>query len=382
MKSAARINVVHVTQFLEIGGLESFIVEFCKLMDRDAFDVSVLCLNGYDEQYKAMLERQGVPVALMTKNGKYDWRFFGRVAAVLKAQKTDILHAHGGCFLYSAIIASLCGARMIYTAHGLPITSGVKATVEDVLALAFTDRFVAVSAEVADNFKRRTRLCGDRVQVIINGIDEGKFLPCTDSGQLAAWKRQFGLPEGRVMIGSVGRLEPVKNYPLLLRAFAEVVHGYGHDAHLVLVGSGSDEAALRRLAGELSIDSRVSFLGIQYDLPKIYPLFDIFALSSLTEGTSIALLEAQSCGVPAVVTDVGGNSTIIRDGENGYLCPFGDQAALAERLNRLINTPGELARMRPAARAVVLDRFTMASVIQQYQEIYCSFTGRIAPVGG
>lgn len=375
MKANRKINVIHVTQYLEIGGLETFIVEFCKQIDKEAFNVSVLCTNHYDENYKKCLEQDNIDVNLIKKKYKYDLLFFLKAAAFLKRKKIEIIHSHGGCFLYSAIIGKLAGVKkIIHTLHGMPITTGYKSRIEEYLSCLMADNIVAVSNEIADDIKSRVNIFNSKIEVIINGIDHIKYTPCTDLKTITESKVFFGLPQDKKIIGSVGRLENVKNYPLLLKAFSELIHFYNNDFHLVFVGNGREESRLKKIAEELAIDDKVSFLGMQYDLPRIYPLFDVFVLSSITEGTSISLLEAQASGIPAVVTDVGGNSNIIQDGINGYLCKSGDHAEMAAKLDRLLNNNSELSRMKLSAREVVLRKFDMNSVLRKYQRIYCGFS--------
>ena len=374
MSINGKTHIVHITQHLEIGGLESFIVEFCRKLDKDTFTATVLCLNGYDELYRKYLAECGVEVHLIKKKSKYDFRFLWRASAYLKSIGADIVHSHGGCFLYSSIIGKLSGAKgLVYTVHGMPVTFGLQARLEEFLSCIMTDRIVAVSDEIAAVFKSRQRGTSHKIDVVINGIDSDRYIPIEDNKIIAERKNEYGLPLRRKIIGSVGRLEPVKNYPLLLNAFAELTNSGQHDCHLVLVGSGREEGRLKLLASELGIEERVSFLGMQYDLHRIYPLFDIFVLPSLTEGTSLSLLEAQSCGVPAVVTDVGGNSGVIRNGINGFLSPTGDQNAMTAHLEHCLCSSIEMVTMKKASRAEILHRFNLSAVLNQYQSLYLGF---------
>lgn len=367
-----KTHIVHITQHLEIGGLESFIVEFCRKLDKDAFTATVLCLNGYDERYRKSLAECGVEVHLIQKKSKYDFMFLWRAAAYLKSIGADIVHSHGGCFLYSSLIGKLAGIKgLVYTAHGMPVTSGFQAGVEEYLSCRMTDRIVAVSEEIAEDLKNRQKSALHKIDVIINGIDSDRYMPVEDQKLIASCKSAYGLPAGKKIIGTVGRLETVKNYPLLLHAFAKLAQSGRHDCHLVLVGSGREEGPLKLLSGDLGIKERVSFLGMQYDLHKIYPLFDVFVLPSLTEGTSLSLLEAQSCGVPAIVTDVGGNSSVIKNGLNGFLTPSGDHEAMTAHLDHCLNCDTELAAMGKAARTEILDKFNINAVLKQYQAMYC-----------
>lgn len=372
MSFKGKTHIVHITQRLEIGGLESFIVEFCRKFDKDAFTATVLCLNGYDELYSKSLAECGVAVHLIRKNSRYDLLFLWRAAAFLKRIKADIVHSHGGCFLYSSLIGKLAGVKgLVYTVHGMPVVSGLQAGVEEFLSCAMTDRIVAVSDEVAEDLKCRRRWASQKIDVIINGIDSDRYRPIYDKKVIADMKADYGLPADKKIIGTVGRLEPVKNYPLLLHAFAKLTRSGSNDFHLVFVGSGSDDEALKSLADNLGIAERVTFLGMQYDLHRIYPLFDVFVLPSLTEGTSLSLLEAQSCGVTAVVTDVGGNYRVIKNGLNGFLSPSGDHDAMTAHLDRCLNCDTELAAMGKAARAEILDKFNINAVLKQYQAMYC-----------
>lgn len=371
MVPTAKTHVVHITQKLEIGGLESFIVELCRKMDRTGFSSTVLCLNGYDERYKSSLEQIGVPVRLIQKKHRYDALFLARAASFLRSIRADIVHSHGGCFFYSSLIGRLAGvSQLVHTVHGMPISSGPQARVEEYLSCAMTDRIIAVSDQIANDLSSRNPHIAHKLEVVINGIDTDRFRPVRDDELRAAGRAGFGLPQAARIIGTVGRLETVKNYPLLLRACAELIHTHGTGAHLALVGSGSEEQALRRLARELGIEQQVSFLGMQYDLQQIYPLFDVFVLSSLTEGTSLSLLEAQACGIPALVTDVGGNPSIISHGINGYLCPSDDHLAMAALLDQLLTCGALLTNMGNAARTRVTERFDLSSMVKTYEKGY------------
>lgn len=374
-----KIHVVHITQYLEIGGLESFIVEFCRKMDTTVFTASVLCLNGYDSVYQKALEKCGVTVHLIKKSHTYDFLFLLRAAAFLKNIQADIVHTHGGCFFYSSLIARCARVkRLVYTVHGMPVTSGLQARVEEYVTCAMTDRIVAVSDEIADDLGSRQAVAAQKIDVIINGIDPEKYRPIEDPKDMAACKAAYGLPAGKKIIGSVGRLEAVKNYPLLLNAFAELIRIGRDELHLVLVGSGREDTELKRVADELKIEDNVTFLGMQYDVQNIYPLFDVFVLSSLTEGTSLSLLEAQSCGVPAVVTDVGGNSGIVRNGVNGFLSPSGDHVAMAAHLEYILTNDTARFEMKQRARAEIMDRFDITAMVKKYQDIYVSSVDQTA----
>lgn len=365
-----RKKILHVTQWLDIGGLETMIIELCRRLDRERFDVEILCLNGYDPNYIQVLVDQGIPVHLLKKRHRYDLGFFFRVGRFMRERRVEVLHAHSGCFFYAALFSLLTGVRrFLYTAHGLPVLEGLRDRIEDNLAALVADCIVPVSVEIGEVLGRRIPFARHKLHLIVNGIDTERFRPRPELRHSPEAAR-YGLVPDIFWIGSVGRLEPVKNYPMLLRAFARLEDTPGRRAGLVLVGEGSQMEALRELAANLGVAEKVVFLGMQYHVHEILPLLDVFVLSSLTEGTSISLLEAQACGVPAVVTDVGGNGFVIRHGENGLLCPLGSIEAMGEALCQLRDEPETVRAMARASRQRVQEGLDLHSMVENYQLLY------------
>jgi glycosyltransferase involved in cell wall biosynthesis len=364
-------RLMHVTLSMDIGGLETVIKELCLRLAPDRFSSEVLCLRGYDEDNIAQLSEGGIPVHVQRKNHKFDLPYFLRVANFLRQRKIDVLHAHSGCFFYAALFARLAGIRrFVYTAHGLPVLNRLQDRIEDNLAGLACSAIVPVSQEIQEVLQKRMPRAKNKMQLILNGIDTDRFRPLVDMQERQGFLSKYGLPEGAFLVGSVGRLDPVKNYPMLLRAFAQMSDASDRSCSLVLIGDGPCRSELEILGNELGISERMIFLGRQYRVWEILPLLDVFVLSSFTEGTSVALLEAQACGVPAVVTHVGGNGSIVSQRENGFLCRVNDDEAMAAVLGRL-RTDQELAgQMRNAARKRVLDGFGLHAMVQRYEALY------------
>jgi glycosyltransferase involved in cell wall biosynthesis len=370
-KQAPLHKVMHVVQFLEIGGLETVVIELCRRVDHSRFEPEILCLCGYDPKYAAVLTAEGVKIHVMPKKHRYDFFYFFRVALFLRARKIETLHAHSGCFFYAALFFLLGGIkRFLFTAHGLPVQERLQDRIEDSVAGVLCRTLVAVSDEIKGSLASRMPLSKGKIQVIYNGVDTERFRPFVSSDEATQIARRYSLPEDSFIIGSVGRLEPVKNLAMLLHAFAHLMQTGARDAHLILVGEGSERHQLEQMADDLGLAGHISFLGMQYNIHEIVPLFDVFVLSSLSEGTSISLLEAQSCGVPAVVTNVGGNSFIIRNAENGFLCELNDVPGMSAAFMRLRNEKDLAQKMGKAARARVVDGLDYGSMTRKYEKIY------------
>ena len=212
---------------------------------------------------------------------------------------------------------------------------------------------------------------GRKVITVLNGVDTEAFQPRRKPGVLSGVSTQeLDDLRGSFVIGSVGRLEPVKNHELLLEAFATLVERTERPCRLVLVGDGTLRPRLEQLARELKIGGRVHFWGVREDVPQVLNLFDAIALTSLTEGTSISLLEAQASGLPAFVTDVGGNRRIVVDGKTGYVSPLGKPLTLADHLAKVVENPELHAELARSARDSVLASFDLDSMIRKYEALY------------
>jgi len=366
-----RKKIMHILLTLRSGGLESVVMSLCSKVDNKLFDNYVLCLHDCDNKYIDKLLEKNIHVSVFKKKHKFDISFFMYVVRHIKNCQIDIIHAHSGCFFYAAVFCLFSGVKkLICTAHGLPVLNRFQDIVEDNISYIFCNKFVAVSEEIYNCFADRFFYSGGKILLITNGIDINLF---NQSNVAENYKTrcELSLEADEFIVGSVGRLAVEKNYSMLIRSFA-LFHDKNPSIrkHLVFVGDGPERSILEELSQELGIASMVTFLGNRYDVQKILPIFNVFVLSSKTEGTSISLLESQACGIPAVVTNVGGNGFVVRHGENGFLCAVDDVEAMAAALCKLLDEPETAKNMAQAARRRVLDGLDLTSMVEQYQRLY------------
>lgn len=213
-------------------------------------------------------------------------------------------------------------------------------------------------------------LAPERVRVVYNGVDVERFA--------AAPPADLGLPAGALVVGFLGSFEPRKGLLDLAAAWPAVARA-APEAHLVLVGRGSQDALLReRLAGA----PRVHFLGHRADTAGVMRALHLLVLPSYVEGAPNVVLEAMAAGVPVVATAVSGTPELVADGETGRLVPAGDPPSLAAALGALLADPGCRRRMGEAGRARATERFTLARMIDQYEALLLSLAAPRRASGG
>lgn len=373
-----KIRIIHTTLFLGMGGLESIIMDIAKYLDKNQFKLYVLCLSRYDEKYKNKLQKSDIEVYCIKRRHKFDFSFFSKIVKLLNEKKIDLIHAHSGCFFNSAVCAWLARVpSFIYTEHGLQllndgtqINKSIQSRIEENISALISDYMFAVSEEIKTDMEKRFRFSKSKIKLVTNGIDTTLFKPGEKIPALKLINQE--IPHDKFIIGSVGRLIPIKNYNCLLNAFAKLPAEILEKSHLVLIGDGTERSNLLYEARQLNISEKVLFLGVKYNISDLLPAFDLFVLPSFTEGTSISLLEAQSTGIPAVVTNVGGNPGIIEDGFNGFLCESDDSGDMSKKISQILWNSKLKEKMGINARKRVINKFSINNMLRTYTQTYQS----------
>jgi glycosyltransferase involved in cell wall biosynthesis len=189
-------------------------------------------------------------------------------------------------------------------------------------------------------------------------------------------RKRFGLPEQRFIVGTVGRMVPIKDHPTLLRAL-EILTQRGIDAHALLVGSGPELERNEQLVKASSVlQGRVTFTGLSHEIPELLNTMDAFVLTSISEGMSNTLLEAMATGLPLLATSVGGNTEVIEPERMGWLFQPRDTEALANRIALLVSRDDLHRDLGAAARARAVERFSLSRMLKDYTDLYLELAER------
>jgi glycosyltransferase involved in cell wall biosynthesis len=304
-----------------------------------------------------------------------------RLARLLRAERPEILHTHtakaGAIGRLAALLAG--DARppvIVHTFHGHvlrgyfgPVRAGAFRLLERWLA-RMTTALVAVSPQVRDDLVALGVAPPEKFAVIRLGVELEQRVSA-EEGTRAETRRVMGVPDGRFLVGWIGRMTSVKQTDDVLAALA-ALRGRGVDAGLCLVGDGPDRDMVERRAKELGVMRSCLFLGYQEEVAQYYAALDAVILPSRNEGTPVSAIEALAARRPVVATRVGGVPDVVRDGVDGFLVEPGDVDALAERLARLARDPALAARMGEAGRARVVPRYDVDRLIDDVDRLYRS----------
>ena len=254
---------------------------------------------------------------------------------------------------------------IIHGEHGTIQTKKSNTMVQKIL-WRLPDQILSVSRDHARKLSKSIGFPLNKIAVLINGVDCHRF---GSSENRQTMRDDIGLKRDDIVIGTVGRLVPVKNQTLLLDAFSRVAERHPN-TNLLIVGDGPLRKELEERSYTLGCSPRIKFLGRRSDIPDVMAAMDIFALTSHSEGMSNTILEAMSSGLPVVSTDVGGNPEVVVHRETGVLFPSNDVAALAHALETLVEHTELRRAMGLKGRARVAEQFSLQAMIQRYERLY------------
>lgn len=354
------------------GGAEQLLVNASPYLDRSRFDYQVAYLLPWKNALVGELETKGLPVHCLAAGRGPGWVY--RLRRLVRNEQIDLVHSHSPLAAVAVRLALGPGSpRRVYTEHNVwerfhPATYWL-----NLLTFPRSNHVFAVSNQVRASVRyprplRMMRL--PTVETLYHGPDPASI---AGWGNPAGVRQELGISASAPVVGTVANFKTHKDYPTLIQAAAEVVKEIPA-ARFVVVGLGPLEKEIKRLTERHGLNGSVVFAGYREDAPRVAGAFDVFVLSSLQEGLSIATVEAMAQGVPAVVTSVGGLPEVVEHGYNGLVVPPRDPQALAESILHMLRDDQNRLRMGENARRRSVD-FDIRDAVRRMEDVYGELLG-------
>ncbi len=382
------VKVLRVITRLNIGGPAQHAILLTKHLNGQQW-ASTLVTGQIDRQEGDMIDlayAKGLePLVITTlRNGAgpaADLISLVRLYRLFRRERPAIVHLHlFKARLLGGIAARLAGVPLVAeTFHGTlfsgyyrPIVSRLLVAVERLLA-RLMNAVIAVSDEVASEIHGLNVADPEKVHVIPLGLDLDRFAQAAETSRIL--HEELGVSHRTLLVGTVGRLVPIKGLRYFIAAAAQVSR-LVPEVRFVIIGDGPERAALERQVSQEGLDDRVFFLGWRRDVQRLYPDLDVVVLASLHEGTPVAIIEAMAAGRSVVATRVGGVPDVVQDGVTGLLVPPEDPGAIGDAVVRLLRSPDERRRLGLEARRHVHPRFTATRLAADMDALYNRMLGR------
>jgi sugar transferase (PEP-CTERM/EpsH1 system associated) len=374
-KSADAPLIAHIIYRLDTGGLENGLINLINRIPLARYRHAVICLTGYSE-FRRRIQRSDVEVYALDKPAGNSPLTLFRLWRLLKRLRPDIVHTRNLATLEAALPAAVAGVPVrIHGEHGRDVGdldgSNRKFQLWRRLFNPLVHQYIALSRDLAGYLQKKIRVPSAKVAQLYNGVDTDLFhpaaggrepLPCPDF-----------TPPGAFVIGTIGRMQEVKDQLTLARAFVLLLQmnpQLRRDVRLVMVGDGPLRVEVAAILDHGGVRGFAWLAGERDDVPRIMRGLDLFVLPSLAEGVSNTILEAMASGLPVVATAVGGNPELVDEGRTGRLVPPADPAAMAAAIGEYVANR-EMGRQHgSAARMVAKNRFSMTAMVNSYLSIY------------
>jgi len=365
--------ILHVLHALHIGGMENGLVNLVNHMPASRFRHAIACIEDYSPAFAARITQADVPLVALHRSHVGVWAMRRALFSLIRRLRPALVHTRNLSGLDALLPARLAGVRCVHSEHGWDVDNlqgqALKPRLLRRLHRPLVSHYIAVSNDLGRYLTRELDVAQSAVTCIHNGVDTTRF-------HSAAGVARAALPEAlrdpaRLIIGTVGRLQAVKDQATLLRAFAALLSAHdGVPPALLIAGEGPLDATLRQLAESLGISAHVLFTGPSDRIPELLQAMEVFVLPSLNEGISNTLLEAMASGLPILATRVGGNVELIDEGVEGSFFAPGDVAGLSDKLAAYARAPDLRQRHGDAARLRAERQFSLSAMMDAYAGVY------------
>jgi glycosyltransferase involved in cell wall biosynthesis len=365
-----KCKILYLALEMEMGGLQRVVNLLIRNINKDKFMPYLCCLDRGGLFYDQLDANLVSKFILGRRPGIFDIKMFGMLVRIIKDNKIDIIHSQNGCSAYSALAGRLTGVKaVIHTDHGRLIPDKKTSIWEDRLSSYMMDRVISVSEPLSNYLVSSVKVNNKKITTIINGVDTDKFAPLKERDKRVR-RRELGLQEEANIIGTVCRLDAIKNLNLLIGSVPAILQN-DPDCQFVIIGDGPQEKWLKEQSLKLKQSEKVVFMGRVAEVNRVLPVFDMYVNTSLSEGTSMTILEAMSCGLPIIASAVGGNINLVNE-SNGMLFNLKDAEKFVDAIGAILEKAELRCEMGANSRKMVEMKFSVDRMIDKYEQLYDS----------
>lgn len=366
-----KTKVLHITYDMRIGGTEMVIKNIINGCDKNKIEMSILCIESPLGPFAKDLQAQGIQFYQLDRQAGFDKKLISNIRSVIKDEAIDIIHCHQYTpWVYGVIAAAFFKTKVIFTEHGrfYPDSSTWKRKLINPILNYFTDKVTAISQATKHALVEFENIPLNDIEVIYNGISP-LHINIEKAEEL---KESLNIPENNIILGTVARFDPIKNHSMMLHAFSQVLIKHPNTT-LIIVGDGDERENIEQCINHLRLKDNVILTGYKAKPAEHIAIMDIFLLSSLSEGTSMTLLEAMSIGKPCVVTNAGGNPEIIKNKANGLVTQNDNSEQFEQAISHLIEHKNDISKMKRESFTRFETMFTSKIMAKHYDDIYCEY---------
>lgn len=367
--------IVHVIFRLDFGGLENGLVNLVNRLPRDRYRHAIICLAGFNPVMRERIQNPAVEVLSLEKRPGKDVGVYLRFWRLLRRLKPDIVHTRNLGTVDMQWVAWAAGVKhRVHGEHGWEASNPRGLDLKSLrirrACRLVIQRYVPMSRDLARWLVQHVGAPPERTRQLYSGVDTDRFKPSQGLRPDSPAEAAADVGRGRTLtLGTVGRLDPVKNHAALLATFARLAPRYP-DLRLTIVGDGPLKDSLRAQAAYLDVADLVTFAGARSDTPKLLRSFDVFVLPSMNEGISNTILEAMATALPVVAGRVGGNPELVEDGVTGRLYDPAGPSSLEQALLPYLTDPVLRQAQGKAARDRVVQNFGLDAMVRRYLDLY------------
>lgn len=361
------ITVLNIIDTGGPGGAETVFLATSTALDPRRF--KVVCVVSHEGWLTMSLREKGIEPLVIPASGSFNLSYLTKIVRIAQEVKADIIVGHlYGSSIYGSVAATLLRRPAISVLHGQSDVAGRGRMdfLKRLLLRHCSRKVVFVSGRLMQEIQGMLGVPDSKCIVIPNGVDLTRFTP----GKASGLRKELGISRDATLVGSIGNIRAPKAYDVLLHA-ARIVLDQRPDVRFVVAGEGSSKlrADLETLRGHLQLKDALVFLGLRSDVPEILASLDVFVLSSVTEGFSIACIEAMATAIPVVSTRSGGPEEILEHGVTGLLVPASDPSTLAAAILRIIGDKQLAKNLASAARRVAREKYSLPRMLASYEQL-------------